>query len=214
MFSMDKGLYDILKDKKVFLFDCDGTIADTDKLNYLAFKCIYETLTNEIFQMEDHMNILGKTAKECFDYFILKSKKDIPVLEFKDIFVSAFGKVVQKSDLKCFEYVYGIFNKFPNTKKYILSNQVIDNIQAILKKCGLENCFTDIISTAEIEANKEDIYANTIKYFGVTPEDIVIFEDNKRYIDIAKNSGMSTVGIENDYNKGNINADYKINVRK
>lgn len=214
MFSMDKGLCDILKYKKVFLFDCDGTIADTEKLNYIAFVYIYNKLTGKQLLMEDYTKVIGKTAKECFAYFKSLTKSDISVLEFKELFISTFSTAIQKTDLQCFEYLFNIFNYFPNTRKYILSNQIIENINEILKKCGLENCFTDIISTAEIEANKEDIYANTIKYFGVAPKDIVIFEDNKGYIDIAKNSGISTVGIENDYNNGNIDADYKINVRK
>ena len=210
---MNKAMRDLISTKKVILMDFDGTVADTEPLNYLTWvKCMsdYELEFNE----SHFKKIIGKSLTEIAStleeaYESKFSKQDF--LNGLPKFIETFKELEQTKDVKIFDYVYEILNDFENTPKYIVSNQSKEIINNVLSKHGVDKKFVRIISCMEEKINKEKVYENAKQFFNVEPYDCVLCEDMNKYIEIGKKLGMATIGVQHKYNK-KIVADYVVNM--
>ena len=116
---------DLINAKKVILMDFDGTVADTEPLNYLTWvKCMNDYGLE--FNEDYFKKIIGKSLTEIAStleeiYQSKFSKQDF--LNGLPKFIETFKELEQKNDVKIFDYVYDILNNFENTPKYIVSNQ-------------------------------------------------------------------------------------------
>ena len=68
--------------------------------------------------------------------------------------------------------------------------------------------FTKLISS--YTTSKFKILDNIKEYIGENSNTCVIFEDAQKYLTYAKNQGFTTVGVEHEFNKGDLVADYII----
>ena len=210
---MNKKMCDLINAKKVILMDFDGTVADTEPLNYLTWvKCMNDYGLE--FNEDYFKKIIGKSLTEIAStleeiYQSKFSKQDF--LNGLPKFIETFKELEQKNDVKIFDYVYDILNNFENTPKYIVSNQSKEIINSVLSKHGIDKKFVKIISCIEEKTNKEKIYENAEQIFNVKPCECLLCEDMDKYIEMGKKFGMATIGVQHKYNK-KIVADYVINM--
>ncbi len=210
---MNKKMCDLINAKKVILMDFDGTVADTEPLNYLTWvKCMNDYGLE--FNEDYFKKIIGKSLTEIAStleeiYQSKFSKQDF--LNGLPKFIETFKELEQKNDVKIFDYVYDILNNFENTPKYIVSNQSKEIINSVLSKHGIDKKFVKIISCMEEKTNKEKIYENAEQIFNVKPCECLLCEDMDKYIEMGKKFGMATIGVQHKYNK-KIVADYVINM--
>ena len=210
---MNKKMCDLINAKKVILMDFDGTVADTEPLNYLTWvKCMNDYGLE--FNEDYFKKIIGKSLTEIAStleeiYQSKFSKQDF--LNGLPKFIETFKEWEEKNDDKIFDYVYDILNNFENTPKYIVSNQSKEIINSVLSKHGIDKKFVKIISCIEEKTNKEKIYENAEQIFNVKPCECLLCEDMDKYIEMGKKFGMATIGVQHKYNK-KIVADYVINM--
>ena len=210
---MNKKMCDLINAKKVILMDFDGTVADTEPLNYLTWvKCMNDYGLE--FNEDYFKKIIGKSLTEIAStleeiYQSKFSKQDF--LNGVPKFIETFKELEQKNDVKIFDYVYDILNNFENTPKYIVSNQSKEIINSVLSKHDIDKKFVKIISCMEEKTNKEKIYENAEQIFNVKPCECLLCEDMDKYIEMGKKFGMATIGVQHKYNK-KIVADYVINM--
>lgn len=210
---MNKKMCDLINAKKVILMDFDGTVADTEPLNYLTWvKCMNDYGLE--FNEDYFKKIIGKSLTEIAStleeiYQSKFSKQDF--LNGLPKFIETFKELEQKNDVKIFDYVYDILNNFENTPKYIVSNQSKEIINSVLSKHDIDKKFVKIISCMEEKTNKEKIYENAEQIFNVKPCECLLCEDMDKYIEMGKKFGMATIGVQHKYNK-KIVADYVINM--
>ena len=210
---MNKKMCDLINAKKVILMDFDGTVADTEPLNYLTWvKCMNDYGLE--FNEDYFKKIIGKSLTEIAStleeiYQSKFSKQNF--LNGLPKFIETFKELEQKNDVKIFDYVYDILNNFENTPKYIVSNQSKEIINSVLSKHGIDKKFVKIISCMEEKTNKEKIYENAQQIFNVKPCECLLCEDMDKYIEMGKKFGMATIGVQHKYNK-KIVADYVINM--
>ena len=210
---MNKKMCDLINAKKVILMDFDGTVADTEPLNYLTWvKCMNDYGLE--FNEDYFKKIIGKSLTEIAStleeiYQSKFSKQDF--LNGLPKFIETFKELEQKNDVKIFDYVYDILNNFENTPKYIVSNQSKEIINSVLSKHDIDKKFVKIISCMEEKTNKEKIYENAEQIFNVKPCECLLCEDMDKYIEMGKKFGMATIGVQHKYNK-KIVADYVIHM--
>lgn len=210
---MNKKMCDLINAKKVILMDFDGTVADTEPLNYLTWvKCMNDYGLE--FNEDYFKKIIGKSLTEIAStleeiYQSKFSKQDF--LNGLPKFIETFKELEQKNDVKIFDYVYDILNNFESTPKYIVSNQSKEIINSVLSKHDIDKKFVKIISCMEEKTNKEKIYENAEQIFNVKPCECLLCEDMDKYIEMGKKFGMATIGVQHKYNK-KIVADYVINM--
>ena len=200
---MNKTLNDIIKSKKVILMDFDGTITDTEPLNYLTWVRCLEPYGIE-FTKKDFEGIIGHPISEIADYFQNKYPERFDRDEFLGSlpkYIEIFMEIEEEHTVPMFDYVKVLLNDFPNVPKYIVSNQTRPLIDNLLVQWGVQDKFKRVISCMDEKLNKLDIYDQAVEYFGVPANECVLCEDMQKYLNAGKERGMATIGIQHQYNK-------------
>ena len=192
---------DKLLDKKLFIFDFDGTIADTVSTEFEIYSVVLARLGKkmkkslwkkllESHTAEGYLNL----TNEIFD---LSIKYD----EFVDMYADAIRYVERKYPPILFGWVKPFLAQSPNVSKIILSNKDGNIIKENLASLGILNHFVDIFSCTTLHTTKEELYPQVLKKYQLSAVDCVLFEDTQRYIDAGKNIGFNTVGVIHKNNK-------------
>lgn len=203
------ALDNLLKDKSTFIMDFDGTIADTEPLNFLVIKDLIaregEVFTEDVFQ-----KIVGKTAFEYMDTLNQIYGTNIKVEDVIGDYVDLFRQKAREVDLPHFAYIDKLLAQYGDRKIVVVSNQFSDILDTMLSRWGIRDKFSRIISCPVDNIKKQTLYDDTVKYLGAAQNECALFEDAQRYIDYGKSVGFVTIGVENKYNKNKISADYII----
>jgi len=205
-------LKEILQGKKAIIMDFDGTITNTEPLNFKTWQVLFKPY-NIDFKESDFKDILGHPIEKIVT--ILESKYDnFDREEFKNginDYIETFKRFQDESDLKMFDYVKELIEEFKGIPKFILSNQTKVLIENMLKKWNVENEFTKIYSCMDEKLKKQDVYKNAENYFGAKAEDCLLCEDSQIYLNSGKENGMTTLGIQHNLNP-KLTADYILKV--
>ena len=200
---------EILNNKSTFIMDFDGTIADTEPLNYLVIKELVAR-QGAVFTEDDFEKIVGKSAAEYLEKINEMYGTSLKVEDVADDYVDLFRERARDTELPHYKYVDKMLAKYSDRTIYIVSNQFADVIESMLERWGMMNRFKDVISCPVIKLTKQEMFSDTQKYFHTSVEECVLFEDAQRYLDFGKSVGFYTIGVENKYNFGKISADYII----
>lgn len=198
---MDERLNEVLENKKVLIFDFDGTMTDTEKFNYLVHKKNWRKYGIDLTE-DGYKEIMGKPVVDIKER-VKSTYGDIDLDErtLIDEYIDGFIELTQNEELPLFAYIQDIMQNCEDKKLYILSNQSTRIIGACLEKWGIKNKFTKIISLLkEKDIKKIDYYRDTEKFFGATQADCVLFEDTQKNIDDGMSCGIFTVGIKHQFN--------------
>ncbi|WHH57825.1 HAD hydrolase-like protein [Petroclostridium sp. X23] len=190
----------LLESKKVFIFDFDGTIADTETLHWAAYDiCLSEF---NIALTKKHIDRYIGNA-EIKIYSMLKDDFGISFDDdtFFDKRISIYLELIKKKDLKPFNFFMDLFNKYRDICFCILSSQKLNIINDLLKLWDLDSAFDKIISVASGDMSKADILSDTYHYYGAYNNEVVLFEDTNRNLALAQQERILAIGIEHQYNK-------------
>ena len=204
-------LIELLKDKKLFVFDFDGTIANTEPtqcrsyIELLSEHFCDNSLNDSIF----NSSYVGKTEFDIWreigkDFGLNIDDEYILDLMFER---RAIFEKMAKQYLKPFDYVYDIVSIFPDTKKIILSSDNYHTISSLLKYWNLLDSFSNIYAYEQLK-EKDISKASMLAIIGmlyssenISSQDIVVFEDVDKYLHIAEHAGYLPIGIRNSYNE-------------
>lgn len=209
---MKSEVFEALNKKKLFLFDFDGTIVDNQKILFEVLKRFFERYNQE-FTMQTYYDLMGLTARQlcekCCEICGLEVDYDRFVEEYKQLITDILAETKQQ----CFDYVKYLCENCKTQQFVLLSNNLTEFLAERLKVFGVYERFNEIIGCASFEKlTKEQVYDTVEERFNVKKEDCVLFEDLQKYIDAGKKVGFTTVGIEYWFNKGQLSADYIIDV--
>ena len=203
------ALNNLLQNKSTFIMDFDGTIADTEPLNFVVIRELIAReggdFTEDVFQ-----SIVGKTPFEYMDTLNQIYGTNIKIEDIITDYVDLFRQKAREVALPYFPYIDKLLAQYGDRQIVVVSNQFDDILDTMLTRWGIRDKFARIISCPVDNIKKQTLYDNTAKYLGVPQNDCALFEDAQRYIDYGKGVGFATIGVENKYNKGKIAADYII----
>lgn len=184
---------------KILFFDLDGTLIDTDYANWLAYKKAYDEIKNKKdvttddillkFNVNERIDKLRVTnmlihfgKKYCDD--ILLKKKELYNEKLK------FTKLIEEN--------VNILERFADTNKIILvSNCSKERGLETLKYHELDTYFHKMFF-AEDKTLSENKYENAIQLLGISPHEIIAFEDDKNQIQDAKEVGIKDINVSAD----------------
>lgn len=167
----------VVVNKKLALFDLDGTLFDTNEVNYRAYK---EALATFGFNFEHefwYSNCIGRHYKDFLaDMSITDEKllKDIHRLK-KNCYRNYLNYAKENRHL--FEIIDLIK---PSYYVALVTTASSQNVADILSTFNRTDTFDKIFTQEDVSKMKPapECYLKVMDYFKVKPEDTIIFEDS------------------------------------
>lgn len=194
-----KDISELISNKKVFVFDFDGVVAHTERLQWEAYNIVLKKY-NVMITKEKWLNYIGTSEREIYKMI----KKDFNIEFDEEVILqerlNVYLKLVREKKLKPFSTFTELLNKYPEKKYYILTSNIEEVVKDMLKYWEILNRFEEIISVATRGITKKDILTNTNEYLKVQRSDIAYFEDMDRNLKMARELNITTIGIEHEFN--------------
>lgn len=179
------------------IFDCDGTLIDSEKINASALQSVLEPLGVNISLGELHQRFTGIDNAS-----VLRRLND----ETGFLFPLDFEAQMQSAT---YEFVAGLAKPMPwandvvtalaeaGTVLSVASNSAFRDVEKMLEKANLRNYFGRRIATRDgVAAPKPapDVYILAATLSNAAPRDCVAIEDSPAGISAARTAGMNVIG--------------------
>ncbi len=213
---MDKRLEKLLDNKRCFIFDLDGTLADTERFHWLAHN---EILGKEYGIEVDHEHILSYLGKPE-EVFLEEIERDYNItIKDKEKYSKKRAKLAIKIILKHsepFEFVREFLNQSFGIRVFLTSAQNKSAAIKMLQKWDLYRFFNESNSffCDKDHPVKSDFYGKIMRILAnAEPHEVALFEDVNKYLAIGKKCGFYTVGVNNGFGEPITEADIVIDPR-
>lgn len=190
---------------KQFIFDLDGTLVDSDPLNWQVYRQVILEYSGEKLSFEGFKNIcLGSTTAGAFTgYFQNQGISDFNLHRLISRFLSLKASFLDE-DLN--RYV----KLKPGTKELLtilternrsiaLATATERSItEKILSHYGIRKNFDLILTAEDVLRGKPDpeIYLKALSLAGHSPQEAIVFEDSPNGITSALEAGIFCVALE------------------
>lgn len=197
----------IIHNKKLLIFDMDGTLLDSMKLwKYLGR--IYLQSKGKLAQdnLEEVIDImtLNESASYLKSTYNLNESLDIIENQILDMIEDKYlNEIPLKEGVK--EYLIQL-NKM-GYKMCILTTSQKNQALAALKRTEILDLFDKVYTDKDFELSKRDpqIYLQVCRDMNEKPQDTVVFEDALYAVESAKLAQCKLVGIYDEYYKDDWN---------
>ena len=213
---MDKNLRKLLDYKRCFIFDFDGTLADTERLHWVAHNQILKADYGIEVDHEHILSYLGKPE----EVFLTEIEKDYNItIENKEKYSKKRAKAALKlilSQSEPFDFIKEVLQGSFGIRLYLVSAQNKAVAIKILKKWGLYCYFNETNSffCNEQFPVKSDFYGKIMDILQTaSPNEVVLFEDVNKYLAKGKENGFITIGIDSGFGETITEADFVIDTR-
>ena len=188
----------VFSNKKLFLFDYDGTIANTSNIHQTAFSY---AINNPKIKFK-YSEIEGLGTEEAFRLIFQKNDLALTSAESKKLVSLKRSKALKLSNQKV--ELLPNFLLFINEAKTqfqlaIVSSGSLESILAGLRLNGLTNLFDPIISREDVKISKPspEGFNIALKHFpDIDRKDALIFEDSIHGIEAARHANIDFVNIK------------------
>ena len=223
----------ILENKKIIIFDMDGTLIDSIgvwnevDIATVEFYTGIRPAEEEVNKLRDY-SLANSPDTDIYKYYISKLCEKYSIHEDIDVVYEKrkwFGDEIPKRNVKLKNNVKELLIILKE-KGYILALATTSTISKI-KIYSYENENTkvvnfietfDLILTKDEVINKKphpEVLDKVLAHFNEIPEKAIVFEDSYDGVLAAKNAGIEVIAVYDkysDYERDNINelADYKI----
>lgn len=175
------------------IFDCDGTLVDSEYLCNLGLKIKLKEYGVESSANKMMEEFRGGKLSTILHILALKHQ-----VKLKEDFISSYRSLVDGLFDKSLQPCAGVAEMLLelDLPKCVASSGPLDKIKKALKVTGLSNHFNEnLFSAYEINAWKPDpdIYLHAAKKMGFKPSECAVVEDSRVGIMAAKSAGMFPV---------------------
>ena len=180
---------------KLAIFDMDGTLFNTNDINYHAYKEAFDKY-NVPIDYEYYCNYCNGRHYTAFVLPLVNNDKE-KAEDVHNIKKSAYSKYLNK--VKVNEHLFNIIDKLKNDYKIALVTTASKkNTYEILEYTNKRNLFDLILTSEDIKKPKPDPegFILAMNTFNVRPEDCIIFEDSEVGIEAAKKTSSSIFKVE------------------
>lgn len=191
----------LISKKRVFIFDLDGTIADTELLHWEAYNNLLSEHGVALTTVQVRKYI-GYPEDRIYEMIKEDFKIDFDNTEFLSRRIEKYFELVMKENLQPFTYFTELCEKYHKVRFNMLTSQKTEVVEELLRHWGLTQIFDRIISISDGKVQKQEVLKDTKKFFEVEKQATALFEDVDRYLEIARNEGLTAIGIQHAYNVG------------
>ena len=179
-----------------YIFDCDGTLADTMPLHYRAWKRLVEELGGS-FSEELFYQLGGKPTEQ-----ILELLRDEYALNVGDTYSAARRKeeyfVQTIHEIGPIEPVLQVVRRWHTIKPLaVASGGFRRNVEMTLDTIGIRPLFDVVVCVEDYARGKPfpDAFLEAARRMNVAPEHCLVFEDSPLGLQAARAAGMQCVFV-------------------
>ncbi len=183
------------------IFDFDGVIVDTPTYYFKHMKEYFRKRSTGVTD-EDIEHIIGHTFQKKLDFinakYGLKVARDEFIAEIGPAMNAEMEKLV-KLDIELHRLLAELRGGVIKTA--IASNNSPETINFFLKKFGIGEFFSPIVTIRDIKAPKPnpETYAKALSILKANPKNCVAIEDTVIGVESAKGAGMRCIAIPNKF---------------
>ncbi|HTH53296.1 MAG TPA: HAD family phosphatase [Edaphobacter sp.] len=182
-------------DFKAYLFDCDGTIADSMPLHYVAWKTVLAEWSCE-FSEELFYEWGGMPVAEIISTLNERNGLSMPLADLQrrkeELF---YGNLpLMKPVPEVVEHIMARHGEIPFA---VVSGSTHDSVCASLTALKLLDRFETLVCAGDYKRGKPhpEPFLLAAERLGVAPEHCLVFEDAQMGIDAATAAGMASVKV-------------------
>jgi beta-phosphoglucomutase-like phosphatase (HAD superfamily) len=178
-----------------YLFDCDGTIADSMPLHYLSWKKALEEwdceFAEDLFYAWGGMPI-AEIIAALNERHGLTMPVETVARRKEDLFLELHPRL--KAVPEVLEHIDAAYGRIPFA---VVSGSTRESVTASLTSLNLLDRFDTLICAGDYQKSKPDPEAFLLAAdrLGVVPETCLVFEDTEMGIQAARAAGMASVRV-------------------
>jgi HAD superfamily hydrolase (TIGR01509 family) len=188
-----------------YLFDCDGTIADSMPLHFLAWHAALAEWNCE-FSEDLFYAWGGMSVAEIIAALNRERGLHMPVAEVaKRKEALYFENLPQlKAVPEVLEHIVASYGRIPFA---VVSGSTRESVTASLQALKILDRFETLVCAGDYQKSKPDPepFLIAAKRLGVTPEDCLVFEDADMGIQAATAAGMASVKVLQPRERSSVN---------
>lgn len=187
--------------KKAIIFDCDGTMFDTEKVSKDAFRYVAKSINLELDD-EFFNRIMGTTYDS-----ICKELSKMPLMleKFPEVARVWEEMIIDKTKVKDALAKDGLLELLDyltlnNYKIAVASSSKLPHIERLINHLSKKYHFDAIVPGDTIKSSKPapDIFLKAAEIIGVDPLECIVIEDSVNGVKAAKSANMTSIFIEDE----------------
>jgi beta-phosphoglucomutase family hydrolase len=190
-------------DFRAYLFDCDGTIADSMPLHYIAWKTALSEWHCD-FDEQLFYTWGGKPPVEIIGALNRMQGLAMPVAEVATRKEQLYFELLPQLEpvAEVLEHIEAMHRRIPFA---VVSGSNRESVVNSLTAIGLLDKFDLIVGSEDYERSKPapDAFLTAAQRLGVAPKDCLVFEDADIGIQAATAAGMATVKVPSPLERRN-----------
>lgn len=195
----------IINDTKLFIFDLDGTIADTETLHWEAYNRLLERMYGIVLSDEDISRYIGNPEVKIYRMI----ERDYNIVIDTEIFlrerIKEYLNLVRDKNLQPFDWVKDFKESYSGTPVMLLTSQIPEVVDNLIKYWELDELIPENmrISVHDGSVSKSEVFANPARYVNcgaLSETEITVFEDSDHVATLAYSHGYNVIGVRHRYN--------------
>lgn len=182
-------------DFKAYLFDCDGTIADSMPLHYIAWKTALSEWGCE-FDEDLFYAWGGMSVAKIITTLNERRGLNMPLAEVEHRKESLYYELLPQLTVvpEVLEHIEAQYGRIPFA---VVSGSTRESVTASLTALHLLDRFQTLVCAGDYKRGKPDpeIFLIASHRLGVAPHDCLVFEDSDLGIQGATAAGMASVQV-------------------
>ena len=179
---------------EAYLYDLDGTLLDTYKANWKAYKDSFDEIGYPITQ-ESYKECYGLSFKQMINtvYPTIPESKKEEIKIRKNINLKKYvGEIIINKPMYDF-----IKNVSKYSKIGLVSSSSKNNVIYLLEHFNLMRCFDVIITGDDVKNHKPspEPYLQAAMKLNVNPHKCIVFEDSSSGCESAISAGMGVIKV-------------------
>jgi beta-phosphoglucomutase-like phosphatase (HAD superfamily) len=188
---IEKILNNKISNKSLLIFDLDGTLINTDEVNFFAYKEAIQKVKKLDLHIL-HKNNERFTREKLYSMIEhLSAQEHKNIIEIKN---DVYHKYLHKSKVN--HYILEVIIKFAQTNKIVLATSSHKSrANMVLEYHSLKNIFDYKFYKEDYENNNK--FLHVLDYLNVDPSIAIVFENDSNEIKKAILSGIPNTNIVN-----------------
>jgi HAD superfamily hydrolase (TIGR01509 family) len=189
---------------KAYLFDCDGTIADSMPLHYIAWKSVLAEWNCE-FGEDIFYAWGGMPVAEIISTLNQRHGLKMPVEDVsrrkEELYFAALPQL--RAVPEVLEHIEDQYGQIPFA---VVSGSTKDSVVASLESLKILHKFDTLVCAGDYEKSKPDPepFLTAARRLGVAPESCLVFEDTDMGVQAATAAGMASVKVPPPWERGSV----------